>query len=128
MVKNLHAKNMGQNSNKILTFLKSSDSVNIDLAVTLIGEHMLESNWIPWLLLNKGNENVRELLKSNNIKRCLCLLFNKKLLLFKFIFNPSVFLPIKILLFNIFTHEQLKVLLLFLIITLIDTVTTVKVF
>ncbi len=67
MVKNLHAKNMGQNSNKILTFLKSSDSVNIDLAVTLIGEHMLESNWIPWLLLNKGNENVRELLKSNNI-------------------------------------------------------------
>ena len=37
-----------------------------------------------------------------------------------------IFLPIKILLFNVFTHEQLKVLLLFLIITLIDTVTTAK--
>lgn len=67
MIKNLHSKDMGQNSNKILTLLKSSDSVNIDLAVTLIGEHMLESNWIPWLLLNKDNENVIGLLKSNNI-------------------------------------------------------------
>ena len=67
MIKNLHAKDMGQNSNKILTLLKSSDSVNIDLAVTLIGKHMLESNWIPWLLINKNNKNVRELLKSNNI-------------------------------------------------------------
>jgi len=67
MIKNLHAKDMGQNSRKILTLLKSSDSVNIDLAVTLIGEHMLESRWVPWLLFNKHNENVRKLLKSNNI-------------------------------------------------------------
>ena len=41
-------------------------------------------------------------------------------------FFYQFFLPIKILLFNVFTHEQLKVLLLFLIITLIDTVTTAK--
>lgn len=67
MIRNLQGKDMGQNSNKILTLLKSSDSVNIDLAVTLIGNHMLESNWIPWLLINKNNKSVRKLLKSNNI-------------------------------------------------------------
>ncbi len=35
---------------------------------------------------------------------------------------------IKILLFNVFSDEHLKVILLFLLITLIDTITTTKIF
>ncbi len=41
-------------------------------------------------------------------------------------FFTNFFYQFKILLFNVFTHEQLKVRLLFLRITLIDTVTTAK--
>lgn len=48
----------------VLSLLKSKDSVNIKLAVTLIEQYKMDKRWIPWLKLNQHIKEVRLLLRK----------------------------------------------------------------
>ena len=67
MIKNIDAGSLSEFSEQILTLLKTCDKVNVDLAITLIGDSLIEARWVPWMLLNKGNSSMKELLRKNNI-------------------------------------------------------------
>jgi hypothetical protein len=67
MIKNMDAESLSEYSDQILSLLKNEDKVNIDLAITLIGDSLIETRWIPWMLLNKQNTLMKDLLKKNNI-------------------------------------------------------------
>lgn len=67
-LRNETANDMSEFTNQILTLLKTNDVNNITLAITLIGDSLIEEDWIPWLLLNKDKVNdVKPLLHKNNI-------------------------------------------------------------
>ena len=68
MIKNLESTNMSEHSEQILDLLKSMNKTNIEMAVRMISNSILEDKWISWLLINKNISNVKQLLKNNNIK------------------------------------------------------------
>jgi len=66
LLKNVNSRDMSEYSRQIIDLLKTMDKVKVKLAITLIGDAMLEDKWIPWLLINKNN-GTRLLLSNNNI-------------------------------------------------------------
>lgn len=68
MIRNETCSDMSEFTSQVLDLLKSNDENNVELAVIMIGEALLEPQWIPWLLFRKDKESVKELLKKNNIK------------------------------------------------------------
>lgn len=69
MIKNIDAGELSEYSEQILTLLKTRDDNNISLACTLINDNVIEEDWLPWLLINKENEDVRNLLDKNDINK-----------------------------------------------------------
>lgn len=57
-----------EDNGTIIELLKTADKTNIELAVTLIEQYKMDPKWIPWLLLNRHNNDVRKLLRKLNVK------------------------------------------------------------
>lgn len=52
----------------ILDLLMSDDSINIELALTLVDNYKMDKRWIPWLLINIHLPSVRKYLRRLGIK------------------------------------------------------------
>lgn len=55
-------------ADKILDLLKSGNDTNATLAIQLINNYEIDERWIPWLLMNSSNKDIRKYLRVNNIQ------------------------------------------------------------
>lgn len=65
MYKRWKGEELGDHSDKILDLLKSDNKESIALACVLIGDKLIENEWIPWLRLNKHIPDCKALLVKN---------------------------------------------------------------
>jgi hypothetical protein len=57
-----------ESDEQLLQLLTSTDKTNVELAIQLIGNNIISKRILPWLLLNKDNESVKNLLITRGIK------------------------------------------------------------